>query len=188
MSWYDKDTIIEDKDQSADKTFVIEDPRYGHNLKAVTDALESLLSIKLCLTNINQMENLVKIILALCIDFSIKSQNIQENMLAMGEYIKELKNTKKDAGENKNEIARLEHEIKLLTEQLENMQTLYSSYREIAKINVSSDNVTATELLDQIANLREKVKKEKAKANRLELQYSQKEGRKNFYKNKSNSL
>ena len=75
------------------------------------------------------MENLVKIILALCIDFSIKSQSIQENMLAMGEYIKELKNTKKNAGENKAEIDRLEHEIKMLTEQLENMKSLYSSYR-----------------------------------------------------------
>ena len=126
------------------------------------------------------MQNLVKIILALCLDFSIKSQGIQNEMLEMGHYIKELKSTKEEAGKNRAEIERLEKEIKVLIEQLDNMRTLYNSYKEIAKSNV--DTVTEEDLLAEIVALKDEVSKQTARGDRCELRYSDTEGRKNYYR------
>ena len=116
VTWSDTDTTIGGDIQPAERTFVIEDPRYGNKQGVVTKALDSLLNMKLSLADIEQMENLVKIILALCLEFSIKSQGIQEDMVEMGNYIKELKSTKEETGKNSAEIERQEKEIKGLTE------------------------------------------------------------------------
>ena len=84
-------------------TYVMEDPRYNTALKVVTQALETLLNVKISLANIDHMENVVKIIISLCIDFSIKTENIQENMMAMGVYIREFQKTKEKVEETKTE-------------------------------------------------------------------------------------
>merc|ERR1711874_426331 len=115
VSWYDRNAndSIEGEEKPNDITYVMEDPRYSTALKVVTQALESLLNVKISLANIDHMENVVKIIISLCIDFSIKTENIQENMLAMGVYIRDFQKTKEKIEETKNENERLEKEITL---------------------------------------------------------------------------
>jgi len=110
VSWFDKEVIdsIEGEDKPNNVTYVMEDPRYSNALKVVTQALESLLNVKISLANIDHMENVVKIIISLCIDFSIKTENIHENMLAMGAYIRDFQKTKEKIEETKTENERLE--------------------------------------------------------------------------------
>merc|ERR1711874_742682 len=77
-----------DKETPNDTTYVMEDPRYNSALRVVTQALETLLNMNISIANMDHMENVVKIIISLCIDYNIKAENIQENMLAMGVYIR----------------------------------------------------------------------------------------------------
>merc|ERR1711895_353162 len=100
MGWLDKETANladeirgDDREKPLDTTYVMEDPRYKTALRVVTQALETLLNMKISLANIDHMENVVKIIISLCIDYSIKAENIQENMLAMGVYIRDFQKT-----------------------------------------------------------------------------------------------
>merc|ERR1711874_788718 len=116
VSWFDKEVEAqkEGEEKPNDMTYVMEDPRYSTALKVVTQALESLLSVKISLANIDHMENVVKIIISLCIDFSIKTENIHENMLAMGAYIRDFQKTKEKLEETMKDNERLEKEIMLL--------------------------------------------------------------------------
>merc|ERR1711874_610387 len=110
VSWYDKqaNNSMEGETKPGNLTYVLEDPRYTNALKVVTKALESLLNVKISLANVDHMENVVKIIISLCIDFSIKTENIHENMLAMGTYIRDFQKTKEKVEETMKENERLE--------------------------------------------------------------------------------
>merc|ERR1711874_86710 len=110
VSWLDKkaNNSVEGETKPGDLTYVLEDPRYTNALKVVTKALESLLNVKISLANVDHMENVVKIIISLCIDFSIKTENIHENMLAMGTYIRDFQKTKEKVEETMKENERLE--------------------------------------------------------------------------------
>merc|ERR1711874_595631 len=174
----------EGEEKPNDMTYVMEDPRYNTALKVVTQALESLLNVKISLANIDHMENVVKIIISLCIDFSIKTENIQENMLAMGVYIRDFQKTKEKVEETKNENERLEKEIMLLNNQISSLRKLYNGYREVANTNVISDTVQGSVLVERMVEIEEEKKKLKKYAESMELKYSQAFGRKNEYKDK----
>ena len=71
-------------------TFVMEEPQYGSALLEVIKALETLAEMDLSMTPAKQMENILRIILAICIDYNIQVQSIQETMVSMARFIREL--------------------------------------------------------------------------------------------------
>merc|ERR1711874_397683 len=114
-------------------------------------------------------ENVVKIIISLCIDFSIKTENIHENMLAMGAYIRDFQKAKEKVEETMKENARLEKEIAQLNKQIDSTRKLYNSYKE----------VKGSELVEK---MEEEKKKLNEHADTMELNYSKAFGRKTDYK------
>merc|ERR1711913_276659 len=163
VSWFDKEVEIQNEGEKKpnDMTYVMEDPRYSTALKVVTQALESLLNVKISLANIDHMENVVKIIISLCIDFSIKTENIHENMLAMGAYIRDFQKAKEKVEETKTENARLEKEIAQLNTQIDSLRKLYNSYKDVANANVMSKTVKGSELVERMVEMEEEKKKHK---------------------------
>ena len=185
VSWSNKDTTIGEL-QPAERTFIVSDPRYGSKLGKVTEALDSLLNMKLSLENIEQMEIMVKIILALCIEFSIKTQGIQEDMIELEDHIKELKGAKEAAEKNKVEIEKQKEEILILTISLEDTKELLTNYKDLAIERAESSN--ELRLIDETADLRIRLKRETERAKRCELRYSGVECRKNYHKEQCRKL
>ena len=174
VSWYDRDAnnSAEGETKPGSLTYVVEDPRYTNALKVVTKALESLLNVKISLANVDHMENVVKIIISLCIDFSIKTENIHENMLAMGTYIRDFQKTKEKLEETMKDNVRLEKEIAHLNNQIDSTRRLYKSYKE----------VKGSELREKMVELEDEKKKLRERADAFELDYSKAFGRKTDYK------
>merc|ERR1711874_655776 len=90
VSWFDERTAspanrnketdptqTNDKGEDINITYIMEDPRYCSAMSVVTKALETLLNMSLSISNVDHMENVIKIIISLCIDYNIKAQNIQ---------------------------------------------------------------------------------------------------------------
>ena len=71
-------------------TFVIEDAAYTTAIKEVVKALETLLSMNLYAAPMKNVENIIKIILSICLDYSNQVQMVQETMESMARLIKEL--------------------------------------------------------------------------------------------------
>ena len=71
-------------------TFIIEDATHTTAIKEVVKALETLLSMNLYAAPMKNVENIIKIILSICLDYSDQVQMVQETMESMARLIKEL--------------------------------------------------------------------------------------------------
>merc|ERR1711874_406049 len=159
-----------------------EDPRYRSAMRIVTKALETLLNMSLSISNVDHMENVIKIIISLCIDYNIKAQNIQENMLSMGKYIREFQKTKQSAEASKEQNIRLETELHELSLQLNSLRSLSDGLKSYVDSMVRDGPVAGSVLVQDKIDLEEKVKKMEAMGETQEKKYSQTYGRKDHYK------
>ena len=73
-----------------DSTLVIEKPQYKIAQTEVIKALETLANMDLSITPAKQMESILRVILAICIDYHIEVQNSQGSMISMAKLIREL--------------------------------------------------------------------------------------------------
>merc|ERR1711913_81130 len=137
---------------------VMGDPRYRSAMRIVTKALETLLNMSLSISNVDHMENVIKIIISLCIDYNIKAQNIQENMLSMGKYIREFQKTKQSAEASKEQNIRLETELHELGLQLNSLRTLSDGYKRYVDSMVRDGSVPGSKLVQDMIDMEEKIK------------------------------
>ena len=90
----EEDTEVEGLKREIEKirnvTFVMEEPQYSSALLEVIKALETLAGMDLSMTPAKQMEDIIRIILAICIDYNIQVQSMQETMVSMARFIREL--------------------------------------------------------------------------------------------------
>ena len=71
-------------------TFVVEDAAYTTAIQEVVRALETLLNMNLYTAPLRNVENIIKIILSICLDYSNQVQMVQETMESMARLIREL--------------------------------------------------------------------------------------------------
>ena len=71
-------------------TFVMEEPQYTSALQEVIKALEILVGIDFSLASAKQMEKIIRMILSICMDYNIQVQNIQDTLVSMAKFIREL--------------------------------------------------------------------------------------------------
>merc|ERR1711874_547999 len=135
-----------------------EDPRYRSAIRVVTKALETLLDMSLSISNVDHMENVIKIIISLCIDYNVKAENIQENMLSMGKYIREFQKTKQRAEETKEDNIRLETELHELGLQLNSIRSLSDGYKEFANSMVRGGSVPGSKLVEDMLEMQGEIK------------------------------
>jgi len=75
--------LMEEIEEIRDTTFIIERPQYEATLIEVINALEILANLDLDITPAQHMQSVLRIILAICIDFHTKIQIIHDSMMAM---------------------------------------------------------------------------------------------------------
>ena len=68
----------------------MDQPEYSSALGEVIKSLETLLKIKIDTAPRRNIENIIKMILAICIEFNMQMQNAQETMKTMAGVIEEL--------------------------------------------------------------------------------------------------
>ena len=71
-------------------TFVVEEPAYTTAIQEVVKALETLVGMNLYTAPMRNIENIMKIILSICMDYSTQVQIVQETMDSMAKLIREL--------------------------------------------------------------------------------------------------
>merc|ERR1711874_655546 len=93
VTWKDMEAETQEENTEAVKpenmTYVMEDANYRSALEMISEALSTLLEMKLNTVNMDYMETIVRFILYICLDYNINTGNIQESMLEMGRYIRD---------------------------------------------------------------------------------------------------
>ena len=168
-------------------TFIVDQPEYSSALGEVIKSLETLLRIRIDTAPRRNIENIIKIILAICIEFNIQMQNAQETIKTMAGVIEELIL-------QRYKIEDLEIENKKLVKSKEKLRSVNDKlerYNDHMR-EFSKPTEDANENRDVVNELMElKVEKdvlcteiEKLKVNKRkrEAEYNEVWGRKNHYK------
>ena len=71
-------------------TFIVDEPPHTTAIKEVVKTLEAMLEMNLQDAPLKNVENIIKIILSICLDYSDQAQMVQETLDSMARLIKEL--------------------------------------------------------------------------------------------------
>ena len=85
-----QENLETEMDEIKNITFIVNRPQYDSALAEVIRALEILSQMDLGDIPLKNMENIVKLILAICTDCNTKVQSLHDTIAAMAEYIHEL--------------------------------------------------------------------------------------------------
>merc|ERR1711874_924492 len=132
--------------------------------------------------NMNYMETVVRFIVSLCLDYNINTGDIQENMLAIGKYIREFQEASKNMEITLADNERLTSEVKHLNIQLDSYRAMYEGYRKFTAGNVKNSKVDGNVLVERMLGLENEIEKLREQNNTMLIKYSYAYGRKDDYK------
>ena len=168
-------------------TFVVDEKGYTSALGEVIQALEKLIDMRIDYTPKEQVENILKIILAVCIESNVQMRLAQETLRIMAIFIDELlvNRYKMEALETENDRLREREEI--LRIQISNLEC---HNKQIKKLALPGDNPEEEESAkdDKIKKLKIELEEVRAKKSVKDEEYINAWGRKNFYKDTSRDL
>merc|ERR1711913_36579 len=107
---------------------------------------------------VKQMENILRIILAICIDYHIKTQSIQITMMSMAKFIRELLvlGCKFEVADRNNK--RIEAEKMMLESDVENIRAQLVSTKNFLNSQMAGSPRSGSEIAQEITGLEKKVK------------------------------
>merc|ERR1711913_249890 len=159
-----------------------EDENYKSALEMISDALGTLLEMKLDTVNMDYMESIVRYILYICLDYNINTGNIQENMLEMGKQIRDYQLNSGMLEATKLENNRLNSEIQIQTSIADNYKALWEVYKKNAEGKVKDAKGDEVELTRRLVELEKELDKTTEKYRSMFLKYSFAFSRKDEYK------
>ena len=168
-----------------DSTFVIEKPQYESALVEVIKALETLANMDLSITPAKKMESILRIILAICIDYHIKVQSIQDTMISMAKFIRELLVLGCKLEVTDRNSKRLEEEKKKLRSEVENLRAQLVSTNQFLNRQMIEGTRSGSEIAQEITGLETRVKTLEEKATEEEAKLKQMRESKEYYKLKA---
>ena len=168
-----------------DSTFVIEKPQHESALVEVIKALETLANMDLSITPAKKMESILRIILAICIDYHIKVQSIQDTMISMAKFIRELLVLGCKLEITDRNSKRLEEEKQKLGSDVENLRTQLVSTNQFLNRQMVEGPRSGSEIAQEITGLETKVKTLEEKAIEEEAKLKQMWESKEYYKLKA---
>ena len=164
------DDLKKEMEEIRDSTFVMERPQYESAMGEVIKTLETLANMNLNLIPGKQMENILRIILAICIDYHIKNQSIQVTMMSMAKYIRELLvlGCKIEVADRNNK--KLEADMKMLEQDVENTRAQLVSTNNFLNRQMAGPR-SGSEIALEISEMEKKIQtlEEKAVAKEEEL-------------------
>ena len=169
-------------------TFVVEKPKFSSALEEVINALETLVGMNLDTAPIRNIENIIKIILSICIDYSIQIKSTQETMITMAEFIKELIKYRYRMEILEDEIKKVEREKQEATEEIDNLKRYNSAVKKVADSMVNVGQNRNRDMVTEIAECRARIEELQNNAVLREKKYTEAFRRKEFYKKKTEDL
>merc|ERR1711913_102110 len=166
----------------SDITYVMENDNYRSALKMVSDALETLLEMKLNTVNMEYMETIVRFIVSLCLEYNINTGDIQENMLEMGRYIRKYQEASKHLEFTQAENERLASEVKHQGVIMESYKAMCEGYKKFAAGNLKDSKGDGEELAKRMIGLEKELEDITEKYKQMLIKYSFAYGRKDEYK------
>ena len=178
-------------------TFIVDQPRYSSALEEVINSLETLLKMKIDTAPRRNIENIIKIILAICIEFNVQMQNAQESMRTMAGVIEKLilQRFKIEALEAEN------RKLEDSKEKLKSMNVELTKYSDHMRIftekytksieGVDEDRDILSELIDLKIQVEDKnIENEKLKAGKIkrEAEYNEAWKWKKYHKRRATEL
>merc|ERR1711874_487984 len=157
VTW--KDVDIETQEENAetvkhsDITYVMENANYRSALEMVSEALGTLLEMRLNTVNMEYMETIVRFIVSLCLEYNINTGDIQENMLEMGKYIREFQEANQHLEFTQAENERLASELKHQGVMMESYKAMYEGYKKFAAGNLKDSKGDGEELAKRMVGL-----------------------------------
>merc|ERR1711913_3881 len=160
-----------------------EDENYKSALEMISDALGTLLEMKLDTVDMDYLESIIRYILYICLDYNINIGNIQENMLEMGKQIKEYQQNSEMLEATKLENDRLNSEIQIQVSIADNYKKLWEVYKKNAEGKVKDAKGDEVELTKRLVDLEKDLDKTTERYRAMFLKYSFAFSRKDEYKN-----
>merc|ERR1711874_764938 len=186
VTWKDLETDTQEEKEEiirhSDITYVMENDNYRSALKMVSDALETLLEMKIDTVNMEYMETIVRFIVSLCLEYNINTGDIQENMLEMGRYIREYQEASKHLEFTQAENERLASEVKHQGVIMESYKAMCEGYKKFAAGNLKGSKGDGEELAKRMIGLEKELEDTTDKYKQMLLKYSFAYGRKDEYK------
>merc|ERR1711913_52251 len=187
VTWKDLESRVAEEEKDSTKpenlTFLMEDENYKSALEMISDALGTLLEMKLDTVNMDYMESIVRYILYICLDYNINIGNLQENLLEMGKQIKEYQQNSEMLEATKLENNRLNSEIQLQISIADNYKKLWEVYKKNAEGKEKDAKGDEVELSKRLVVLERDLDKTTEKYRSMFLKYSFAFSRKDEYKN-----
>merc|ERR1711874_599668 len=168
-----------------DSTFVMERPQYESASVEVIKALETLANMDLSITPAKQMESILRIILVICIDYHIKVQSIQDTMISMAKFIRELLVLGCKLEITDRNSKRLEEEKQKLGADVENLRTQLVSTNQFLNRQMVEGPRSGSEIAQEITGLETKVKTLEEKAIEKEEKLKQMWESKKYHKQRA---
>merc|ERR1711874_594732 len=163
VTWKDLESrnLEENKDTTKPEnlTFLMEDENYKTALEMISEALGTLLEMKLDTVNMDYMESIVRYILYICLDYNINTGNIQESMLEMGRQIRDYQLNSEILEVTKMENNRLNSEIKIQTNIADNYKALWEVYKKNAAGKAKDAKGDEVELTKRLVELEKELDK-----------------------------
>jgi len=150
-----RENLEKEVEEIRDITFIIDRPQYELALVEVIKALERLANMDLGNTPAKQMENIVKVILAICTDCHTKIQNLHDTM---ARYIHELLVLGYKLEITDGHSRKLEEEKQKLGSEVEDLKTQLIRTNEFMNKQITDGPKKGSEMIKQILELEGKVK------------------------------
>merc|ERR1711874_612903 len=152
------ENLEKEVEEIRDITFVINRPQYESALIEVIKALETLANMDLGITPVKQMENIVKVILAICIDCHTKIQNLHDTMIVMARFIRELLvlGCKLEITDKNNR--KLEEEKQKLGSDINALKSQLIGTNQFLNKQITEGPKKGSEIIEEIIKLETKVK------------------------------
>merc|ERR1711874_321566 len=186
VTWKDIESRNSEENKDTTKpenlTFLMEDENYKSALEMISDALGTLLEMRLDTVNMDYMESIIRYILYICLDYNINTGNIQESMLEMGRQIRDYQLNSEILEVTKMENNRLNSEIKIQTNIADNYKALWEVYKKNAAGKVKDAKGDEVELTKRLVELEKELEKTSEKYRTMFLKYSFAFSRKDEYK------
>ena len=158
------DGLVKEIEEIRDSTFIIERPQYESALVEVIKALETLVNMDLSITPTKQMESILRVILAICIDYHTKIQSLHDTMITMARFIRELLVLGCKLEITDKNSRRLEEEKQKLGSDINALRSQLVSTNQFLNRQITVGPKTGSEIAEEIVNLETKVKTLEEKA------------------------
>ena len=187
---YEDATISTEEEEKKAKsvTFMVEEPKYTSAMEEVIKALETLVGLNLNNAPINNIENIIKIILSICIDYSAQVQATQETMRTMAKLIRELLINRYRVELMNEEIRKIEKEKEAAVKEVQNFKLFNKALMDVTHSVMDVEKNENRNIVEELAGCRAQITELERTAVEREVKYTNAYSRKEFYKEKTDGL